>query len=62
MMPKGARNFSRQTPEAPHPLLESGILLAAIVSAALNASFSGVGSAESAQDDASRVVPAVEHL
>jgi len=62
MIPMVAPNFFRQTPDALHPLLESGILLAAIVSVLLNAFFNGVGSAESAQADASRVAAAAEHV
>ena len=62
MIPMVAPNFFRQTPDALHPLLESGILLAAVVSVALNAFFNGLGSAESAQEDASRVAAAAEHV
>jgi NCS2 family nucleobase:cation symporter-2 len=62
MIPMVAPNFFRQTPEALHPLLESGILLAAIVSVSLNAFFNGVSSLEKAQTDASRVAAAAEHV
>jgi len=62
MIPMVAPNFFRQTPDALHPLLESGILLAAVVSVALNAFFNGLGSAETAQEDASRVAAAAEHV
>jgi NCS2 family nucleobase:cation symporter-2 len=62
MIPMVAPNFFRQTPDALHPLLESGILLAAIVSVLLNAFFNGVASLESAQADASRVAAAAEHV
>jgi NCS2 family nucleobase:cation symporter-2 len=62
MIPMVAPTFFRQTPDALHPLLESGILLAAVVSVALNAFFNGLGSAESAHEDASRVASAAEHV
>jgi len=48
MIPLVAPNFFKNFPEALHPLLESGILLAAIVSVALNAFFNGLGSADAA--------------
>jgi NCS2 family nucleobase:cation symporter-2 len=44
------------------PLLESGILLAAIVSVLLNAFLNGVGSAEMARAEASAGAAAVEHV
>jgi NCS2 family nucleobase:cation symporter-2 len=62
MIPMVAPNFFRQLPDALHPLLESGILLAAIVSVLLNAFFNGVSSTENAQADASRVAGAAEHV
>jgi uric acid transporter len=62
MIPMVAPGFFRYTPDALHPLLESGILLAAIVSVLLNAFFNGVSSLESAQADASRVAGAAEHV
>jgi NCS2 family nucleobase:cation symporter-2 len=62
MIPMVAPGFFRYTPDALHPLLESGILLAAIVSVLLNAFFNGVSSLESAQADASRVAAAAEHV
>src|SRR5216683_734006 len=62
MIPLVAPNFFRQLPHALHPLLESGILLAAIVSVSLNAFFNGLGSADSAQAEASMVAAASEHV
>ena len=41
MIPLVSPNFFKNLPHALHPLLESGILLAAIVSVALNAFFNG---------------------
>jgi NCS2 family nucleobase:cation symporter-2 len=61
MIPLVAPNFFRQLPHALHPLLESGILLAAIVSVALNAFFNGLGSAETAKAEASAGAQAAEH-
>jgi len=61
MIPLVAPNFFRYTPDALHPLLESGILLAAIVSVILNLFFNGIGSIESAQHDASASAAAAEH-
>jgi uric acid transporter len=61
MIPLVAPNFFRQLPHALHPLLESGILLAAIVSVALNAFFNGLSSAEAAKSEASAGAQAAEH-
>ena len=61
MIPLVAPNFFRYTPDALHPLLESGILLAALVSVLLNLFFNGVSSVEAAQHDASASAAAVEH-
>ena len=41
MIPLVAPNFFKQLPHALHPLLESGILLAAIAAVLLNAFFNG---------------------
>ncbi|HLN11199.1 MAG TPA: nucleobase:cation symporter-2 family protein [Xanthobacteraceae bacterium] len=62
MIPLVAPNFFKNFPEALHPLLESGILLAAIVSVALNAFFNGLGSADAARSEASMVAAAAEHV
>ncbi|MFD2182942.1 nucleobase:cation symporter-2 family protein [Rhodoplanes azumiensis] len=62
MIPLVAPNFFKALPHALHPLLESGILLAAIVSVALNAFFNGVGSAEKAAHDAADTAGAAEHV
>jgi xanthine permease len=51
MIPLMAPNFFRQLPDQLHPLLESGILLAAIVSVVLNQFFNGFGSAEGARGE-----------
>ena len=49
MIPLVAPNFFKQLPHALHPLLESGILLAAIVAVLLNAFFTGVASTAEAR-------------
>ena len=49
MIPLVAPNFFKQLPHTLHPLLESGILLAAIAAVLLNAFFNGVASSEEAR-------------
>jgi NCS2 family nucleobase:cation symporter-2 len=62
MIPLVAPNFFAKLPHALQPLLESGILLAAIVSVALNAFFNGVGSSEEARAQHSSSAAAAEHV
>jgi uric acid transporter len=62
MIPLVAPNFFRNLPDTLHPLLESGILLAALVSVALNAFFNGLRSVDSARSEASMVAAAAEHV
>ncbi|MBD8907859.1 nucleobase:cation symporter-2 family protein [Methylorubrum zatmanii] len=54
MIPLVAPTFFKQMPPALHPLLESGILLAAIAAVLLNLFFNGRGSAAQARDAALR--------
>ena len=61
MIPLVSPNFFRNLPHELHPLLESGILLAAIASVLLNAFFNGVGTAERARGEASAAAAAAEH-
>jgi uric acid transporter len=61
MIPLVAPNFFRHTPDVLHPLLESGILLAAIVSVVLNLFFNGVAKTEAAYAEASAASAAAEH-
>src|ERR1700685_2756398 len=61
MIPLVAPGFFRYTPDVLHPLLESGILLAAIVAVLLNVFFNGLGGAEAAQHEASMVAATQEH-
>ncbi|MBV8841128.1 MAG: purine permease, partial [Alphaproteobacteria bacterium] len=62
MIPLVAPNFFKQFPDALHPLLDSGILLAAIVSVVLNAFFNGLGDAEDARAGATAGAAAAEHV
>ncbi|OQP85994.1 purine permease [Rhizobium rhizosphaerae] len=61
MIPIVAPAFFKALPHDLHPLLESGILLSAIVSVALNAFFNGVKSIEEASTEAAGAAAAVEH-
>jgi NCS2 family nucleobase:cation symporter-2 len=61
LIPLVAPGFFRYTPDVLHPLLESGILLAAIVSVALNLFFNGVTSTEAAFAESSAAAAAAEH-
>lgn len=62
MIPLVAGNFFHQFPAALKPLLESGILLAALVAVILNAFFNGVGSSEAARAEAAAGAAAAEHV
>ena len=62
MIPLVAPNFFKNLPDELHPLLELGILLAAMSSVLLNAFFNGVRSAASAQSEAAMVAAASEHV
>ncbi|MET0970422.1 MAG: nucleobase:cation symporter-2 family protein [Tardiphaga sp.] len=61
MIPLVAPNFFKALPHDLHPLLESGILLCALVAVILNAFFNGVGSAEMAKAEAAGVAAAATH-
>jgi xanthine/uracil permease len=61
MIPLMAPNFFKNFPDELHPLLESGILLCAIVSVVLNQFFNGFGSAKAARSDAAAVAASSEH-
>jgi NCS2 family nucleobase:cation symporter-2 len=62
MIPLVAPNFFKALPHGLHPLLESGILLAALVSVVLNAFFNGIGSSEAARAEAAAGAAAAEHV
>ena len=61
LIPLVAPNFFKNLPHDLQPLLESGILLCALVAVILNAFFNGVGSAEDAKADAAHVAAAATH-
>src|SRR3954468_15403038 len=58
MIPLAAPNFFRNLPHDLQPLLESGILLCALVAVMLNAFFNGIGSKEAAAADAAAAASA----
>ncbi|MFY9294664.1 MAG: nucleobase:cation symporter-2 family protein [Methylorubrum rhodinum] len=60
MIPLVAPAFFKQMPHALHPLLESGILLTAIVAVLLNLFFNGLGSTAEARDAAVRQAKTAE--
>ncbi len=62
MIPLVSPNFFKALPHGLHPLLESGILLAALVSVILNAFFNGIGSSEAARAEAAKGAAAAEHV
>ncbi|WAC28938.1 nucleobase:cation symporter-2 family protein [Ancylobacter sp. SL191] len=61
MIPLVAPNFFKNLPHALHPLLESGILLAALVAVLLNAFFNGVRRGQAAEREVAAAAAAVEH-
>jgi NCS2 family nucleobase:cation symporter-2 len=61
MIPLVAPTFFRQMPHALHPLLESGILLSALMAVLLNVFFNGLGSAEAAREGAAGSAAAMDH-
>src|SRR5436305_1265046 len=62
MIPLVAPNFFRNLPHDLHPLLESGILLCALVAVLLNAFFNGVGSKEEAEAGAEAAASSAQHV
>ena len=60
MIPLVAPNFFGAMPDFLHPLLESGILLAAVVSVLLNAFYNGVGDFRQAAHDAAQTAALAE--
>ena len=61
MIPLVAPTFFVAMPDVLHPLLESGILLAAVVAVLLNAFFNPIGSAEQASHESAAVAAAADH-
>lgn len=62
MIPLVAPAFFHNLPHELQPLLESGILLSAVVSVVLNIFFNGLGSAEAARHEAAMTAAAAEHV
>jgi uric acid transporter len=62
MIPLVAPAFFHNLPHELQPLLESGILLAAVVAVGLNLFFNGAGSLEEAQHEAAATAAAAEHV
>jgi NCS2 family nucleobase:cation symporter-2 len=62
MIPLVAPNFFKNLPHDLHPLLESGILLCALVAVILNAFFNGFGSKASAEADAAATASSAQHV
>jgi uric acid transporter len=61
MIPLVSPNFFKNLPHDLHPLMESGILLSAIVAVALNAFFNGIGSKAAAEADAAVAAASATH-
>jgi NCS2 family nucleobase:cation symporter-2 len=62
MIPLVAPAFFHNLPHELQPLLESGILLSAVVSVLLNVFFNGLGSVEEARHEAAATAAAAEHV
>ena len=62
MIPLVAPAFFHNLPHELQPLLESGILLSAVVSVILNVFFNGLGSVEEARHEAAATAAAAEHV
>ena len=62
MIPLVAPNFFKNLPHDLHPLLESGILLCALVAVILNAFFNGVSSKAAAEADAAATASSAQHV
>jgi xanthine permease len=62
LIPLAAPGFFHNLPREIQPLLESGILLCAIVAVILNAFFNGLGSSASAKADAAAVASSAQHV
>jgi len=62
LIPLAAPGFFRNLPHDLQPLLESGILLCAVVAVLLNAFFNGLGGAATAESDAAAVASSAQHV
>jgi xanthine permease len=62
LIPLAAPSFFHNLPSNLQPLLESGILLCAVVAVMLNAFFNGLGSSASARTDAAAMASSAQHV
>jgi uric acid transporter len=62
MIPLAAPGFFKNLPHDLQPLLESGILLCAVVAVLLNAFFNGVGGSKVAEVDAAAAASSAQHV
>jgi NCS2 family nucleobase:cation symporter-2 len=62
MIPLAAPGFFHNLPHDLQPLLESGILLCALVAVLLNVFFNGIGSKAAAEADAAAVASSAQHV
>src|SRR5277367_3511712 len=62
MIPLAAPGFFHNMPKDLQPLLESGILLCAVVAVILNAFFNGLGGSATAEADAAAVAASAQHV
>jgi len=62
LIPLAAPGFFRNMPHDLQPLLESGILLCAVVAVLLNAFFNGLGGSAAAKADAAGAAAAAQHV
>jgi xanthine permease len=62
LIPLAAPGFFRNLPHDLQPLLESGILLCALVAVLLNAFFNGLGSKAAAEADAAAAASSAQHV
>jgi uric acid transporter len=62
MIPLAAPGFFKNLPHDLQPLLESGILLCAVVAVLLNAFFNGLGGSAAAEADAASTASAAQHV
>lgn len=62
LIPLAAPGFFKNLPHDLQPLLESGILLCAVVAVLLNAFFNGLGGGATAESDAAAVASSAQHV
>jgi xanthine permease len=62
LIPLAAPGFFRNLPHDLQPLLESGILLCAVVAVLLNAFFNGLGGSAAAESDAAAMASSAQHV